>query len=342
MGNAIILREVTEQDLPIFFEQQRDPVADHVAAFGAKDPSDRDAFMAKWAGILGDDSITKRTVLCEGRVAGNVMSFLAPWSGKQEVSYWIGREYWGKGVATDALRELIRHLKVRPLYPRAAKDNIGSLRVLQKCGFTVTGCERSFATSRGEEIDEVLLELAENPRWTVTLDRIAEFSDAERTAVRLLAEAVYPPRQTTDWPGRDVEWSTPEWCVRVRGDDDVLVSYVGVYIRAAQCDGRPVRIGGIGNVKTHPAFRRQGLAALAMRRATEFVREQPDAAFALLVCEPRLLGYYGRLGWQEFGGRLLVTQHGAACEFTFSRVMTHGIESEAPVAGTIDLCGPPW
>src|SRR5262249_25891795 len=84
---GVLLRDVTEGDLPIFFEQQRDPAANRMAAFTAKDPADRAAFMAKWAKILGDDSSTNRTILFGGQVAGNIGAFVAPWSGKLEVSY---------------------------------------------------------------------------------------------------------------------------------------------------------------------------------------------------------------------------------------------------------------
>jgi RimJ/RimL family protein N-acetyltransferase len=164
MTTDVLLRDVTEGDLPIFFEQQRDPAANRMAAFTAKDPEDRAAFMAKWAKILGDDSITKRTILFGGQVAGNVSTFVAPWSGELEVSYWIGREFWGKGIATKALAVFLSAVKNRPLYARAAKDNIASLRVLEKCGFVITGYERGFANARGEEGEEVVLELrAEAP-----------------------------------------------------------------------------------------------------------------------------------------------------------------------------------
>jgi RimJ/RimL family protein N-acetyltransferase len=159
MITDVLLRDVTEGDLPIFFEQQRDPAANRMAAFTAKDPADRAAFMTKWAKILGDDSITKRTILFGGQVAGSVSAFVAPWSGKLEVSYWIGREFWGKGIATKALAVLLSAVKTRPLYARAAKDNIASLRVLEKCGFMIAGYERGFANARGEEVEEVVLEL---------------------------------------------------------------------------------------------------------------------------------------------------------------------------------------
>jgi GNAT superfamily N-acetyltransferase len=176
---------------------------------------------------------------------------------------------------------------------------------------------------------------------SVVLSRVADLSETDREAMRFLSQAVYPPESIAAWPGRHVEWSPPEWCVRVH-DGDALASYVGVYVRDGQHNGRPVRIGGVGNVKTHPAARRRGLAALGIRRALTFFHEQPAVDFALLVCEPRLLGYYGRLGWREFAGRLLVRQHGETAEFTLDRVMTHAVQSEAPAAGMIDLCGPPW
>jgi RimJ/RimL family protein N-acetyltransferase len=159
MTEDVLLREVTEGDLPIFFEQQRDPAANRMAAFTVKDPADGAAFTAKWAKILGDDSITKRIILFGGQVAGNIGAFVAPWSGKLEVTYWIGREFWGKGIATKALAVFLSAVKARPLCARAAKDNIASLRVLEKCGFTITGYERGFANARGAEIEEFVLEL---------------------------------------------------------------------------------------------------------------------------------------------------------------------------------------
>ena len=159
MTSDVLLRDVTEADLPIFFEQQRDPAANQMAAFTAKDPADREAFTAKWAKILGDDTVTKKAILVNGQVAGSVSSFVAPWSGQLEVTYWVGREYWGRGIATKALTEFLGHLKARPVYARAAKDNIASIRVLAKCGFTISGHDKGFANARGEEVEEVVLRL---------------------------------------------------------------------------------------------------------------------------------------------------------------------------------------
>lgn len=158
----VLLRDVTEDDLPIFFKQQLDSAANHMAAFTTEDPADRDAFNAHWTRVLGDDAITKKTILFEGHVVGHVASFER--FGKPEVTYWVGKEYWGKGIATEALSKFLGQLNVRPLYARAAKDNLASIRVLEKCGFTISGYDKGFANARGEEVEEVILKLRANGR----------------------------------------------------------------------------------------------------------------------------------------------------------------------------------
>jgi GNAT superfamily N-acetyltransferase len=184
-----------------------------------------------------------------------------------------------------------------------------------------------------------------NPRVEsagISLDRVADLSDLDRAAIRALSLAVYPPAEAATWPGRHLEWAKGEWCVRVWGDASDLVSYTNIVLRQAGWDGRPVRVGGIGGVMTHPAARGRGHAARGIRRAMDFFREQGGVAFALLVCEPGLLGYYGRLGWLDFHGRLRVRQLGEPADFTFNRVMVHDLEAAGPTSGTVDLMGPPW
>lgn len=150
----VVLRDVTEDDLPIFFEQQLDPDANHMVAFTRKDPADRESFTAHWTRIMNDSTIRIKTILYEGQVAGSVLRFVQ--FGKPEVSYWIGKEYWGKGIATKALSALLGGIKKRPLYAHAAKDNLGSIRVLKKNGFTIDGYDKGYAYARGEEIEEVI------------------------------------------------------------------------------------------------------------------------------------------------------------------------------------------
>jgi RimJ/RimL family protein N-acetyltransferase len=151
---GVELREVTEEDLPIFFEHQIDPEALRMAAFT---PRNRKEFMAHWAGIVGDDAVDKKTILFDGDVVGSIVSFEK--AGKREVGYWIDRRFWGKGIATTALSAFLNHVKVRPLYARVAKHNVASIRVLEKCGFTIAGHDRTPPGERGVSVDEVVLRL---------------------------------------------------------------------------------------------------------------------------------------------------------------------------------------
>jgi RimJ/RimL family protein N-acetyltransferase len=153
--HTLFLRAVSDDDLPIFFEQQLDPEANWMAAFTSKDPTNREAFMAKWARIRADESTQNYTIVYDGKVAGSVASFVM--DGKREVTYWLGREFWGQGIATQALAELLKIQTARPIHARAAKDNPASLRVLEKCGFKITGEDRGFANARGQEVEEYTL-----------------------------------------------------------------------------------------------------------------------------------------------------------------------------------------
>ena len=155
--NSIALHPVEDADLPIFFAQQLDPDANWMAAFTADDPHDQAAFAAHWARIRSTPSILLRTIRLGDAVAGYLGSF-DRW-GDREVTYWLGREFWGRGIATAALGQFLAEIPQRPLTARAAADNLASIRVLEKCGFVLASRERGFAAARGAEIEEVILRL---------------------------------------------------------------------------------------------------------------------------------------------------------------------------------------
>ncbi len=132
MDGVVHLRNMNESDLPIFFEHQLDPVAYQMAGVPSRD---REAYMTLWAKNMRDDRNDHRTILFNGQVVGYIVSF--PMEGKREVGYWIGRDFWDKGIATQALSLFLTEIKTRPLYAHVIKDNIGSRRVLEKCGFSL-------------------------------------------------------------------------------------------------------------------------------------------------------------------------------------------------------------
>ena len=154
MIETVTLREVVEDDLPIFFEHQRDPAANLMAAFPARD---RKAFFAHWHKILPDPTGVIRTIVADGIVAGYVLSFIH--DGAREVGYWLGRDHYGKGIATRALLAFLSSFPERPLYAHVAKHNRASIRVLEKCGFTIEGTEDAFATLDGQPVQEVIFKL---------------------------------------------------------------------------------------------------------------------------------------------------------------------------------------
>ena len=155
----VSLAPVTDVDLEAFFEHGREPDGRWLAAFTASDPNDRAAFDWHWRRIRSDPSVEVRTILWNGRVAGHILRYESKFK-QHEVSYWIGSAFWGHGIATAALKEFLRTFALmRPLYARVAADNLGSLRVLEACGFRTYAEETSFANARQDDILEYLLRL---------------------------------------------------------------------------------------------------------------------------------------------------------------------------------------
>lgn len=154
----LILRGFVEDDLATFFAQQLDPDANTMAAFTTKDPSNRGTFTAHWNRIRRDPTVIIKTIVVAEDVVGYVSSYEE--DGQPEVTYWLGKAYWGQGFATGALTAFLKTANTkRPIYARVAQDNHGSLRILQKCGFVVKGEGNGFANGRGHDVSEYLLTL---------------------------------------------------------------------------------------------------------------------------------------------------------------------------------------
>jgi RimJ/RimL family protein N-acetyltransferase len=144
---AILLRDIIESDLPILFEQQNDPAACRMAAVPFRP---LDAFLDHWSKILANETIQKQTILFEGQIAGMLVCFER--DHEREVGYWLGRAFWGKGIASLALGLFLPMIPDRPLHAFAA-HNPGSIRVLEKNGFRVIGTERASSDVPGVEIE---------------------------------------------------------------------------------------------------------------------------------------------------------------------------------------------
>lgn len=155
--HTIQLRPTTVEDLDILFEFQLDQEGRHLAAFTSQDSTNKEAYLAKYTRLLNDPTVNNQTIIADSEIVGSIAKFVM--EGDAELTYWIDRQFWGKGVATTALKNFLTHETARPLFGRVAFDNWGSQKVLENCGFIKIGTDRGFANARQTEIEELIYRL---------------------------------------------------------------------------------------------------------------------------------------------------------------------------------------
>ena len=151
-----VVRTMRESDLPTLFEIQCDAEAQAMAAFTSA-ANDRAAYLDKHRRLFADDRLVRVVVELDGEIVGSAAAF--PLGDEINVTYWIRRDCWGRGLAGTALAAVLEQVPVRPVFASAAYDNAASIRVLEKNGFKRVGRERAFAEARGQEIEEVMFRL---------------------------------------------------------------------------------------------------------------------------------------------------------------------------------------
>lgn len=159
MQPEIVLRPTTASDVRVLHGFEVDPFSNVMA--GTK-PRDWATFEARWAEILGDPDgsvtgVTPRVIVADGVVVGAVN--IAPQDGRDSIGYWIGREHWGRGIATRAVGLMLREFTRRPLIATTAGHNAASMRVLEKHGFVVVSRRMTAETARTVARETVTLEL---------------------------------------------------------------------------------------------------------------------------------------------------------------------------------------
>ena len=105
----------------------------------------------------------------EGEAAGGVGFVLQPDVHRlsAEIGYWLGEAYWGRGIATEALRAVTAfafeaHGLVR-LFAGVFAWNTASMRVLEKAGYVREGVLTQSAIKDGKIIDQVLYAITRTP-----------------------------------------------------------------------------------------------------------------------------------------------------------------------------------
>jgi len=154
VNRSIKLTETVKEDLEAFFYFQLNSEANHLAAFTAKDPTDKAAYIDKYTRHLADPTINMQTIRVGDVIVGSIAKFVM--DDEAGITYWIDRSFWGRGIATSALTDLLAIEPARPIYGRVAFDNYGSQRVLEKCGFVKVGTDKGFANARQADIEEFI------------------------------------------------------------------------------------------------------------------------------------------------------------------------------------------
>lgn len=147
----MILREVTDADLPVLWAHQNDQQAHEMAGFSAY--RDQAAFEERMLKILAKPEIIILAIEVDGKVLGTVGKWVA--ETHDEINYWIDPDHWGKGIASQAVNLFLKRHTHRPIYGHTAADNFGSIRVLEKNGFQRIDVKTSWAEARASEIQEI-------------------------------------------------------------------------------------------------------------------------------------------------------------------------------------------
>jgi RimJ/RimL family protein N-acetyltransferase len=155
----ILLTETEKDDLNVFFQFQLNEEANYLAAFTAKDPTDKAAYLEKYAKHLADPTIHMRTIKLNNVITGSIAKFVM--QGEAGITYWIDRDFWGQGIATAALKNFLAIEPTRPIFGHVAFDNYASQKVLEKCGFVKIGQDKGFANARQAEIEEYIYKLSD-------------------------------------------------------------------------------------------------------------------------------------------------------------------------------------
>lgn len=153
----IALRPTEISDLEKLFIFQLDSEANYLAAFTSKDPTAKTAYFQKYTKLLNDPAINNQTIMVNNIIAGSIAKF--EMEGEAEITYWLDKKFWGKGVATAALKKFLTIETARPIFGRVAFDNFGSQKVLEKSGFIKVGTDKGFANARQTEIEELIYKL---------------------------------------------------------------------------------------------------------------------------------------------------------------------------------------
>lgn len=307
--DRLVVRDLVMDDCFLVAELSRQP---EVTRFQTWLRLDDEAAVRQWvAEAINHNGLVPRrayNMAIVSRLDDRVLGWIG-WGPAQDGSAWsfgfaLHSAAWNRGLMTEAVEAMLAflfgQLGVRIAEATCAESNLGSLRVLEKAGLTLT---EQFSESSNGRAEPHLRYRAQAQYWQprtglgISLEvRPTELLGAETLAqLKELFFAAFDDRfDEEDWQhalgGQHV-------VVRDLSGGDV-VAHAAVVERSLLVDGRPFRAGYVEAVATRPARQGQGLGRLVMSEVASMLGSSYEMG-ALATGVP---GFYQRLGWETWTG----------------------------------------
>lgn len=158
---TVTLKKWSPDFIPLVAEYANNPKIAENLRDGFPQPYTRTDAEAYVNGCMekGDVGQLCRAIAVNGAVAGSIGIFLRD-HGEAELGYWLAEPFWGKGIMSEAVRQICREafsrFEISRIYAVPYAHNAASRRVLEKAGFTFRGFTESCGCTRGRVCSYVL------------------------------------------------------------------------------------------------------------------------------------------------------------------------------------------
>ena len=154
--DRLTLRKITKKDLDDIFEYSQDPeVSKHLMWYPHPTRSVSRSYLSGVIKRYKSGSFYDWAIEYENKMIGTVgFSKIDVLNDTAEIGYVLNRDFWGRGFAAEAAKEVIRFgfdvLKLRRIDAVCMVENAQSLAVMKKCGMTPSDEKREPISKDGK------------------------------------------------------------------------------------------------------------------------------------------------------------------------------------------------
>ncbi|WP_343319581.1 GNAT family N-acetyltransferase [Arthrobacter sp. TMP15] len=185
-GPRLSFRDFTAEDIPAVHEFTSDPEVTRWSTWGPNTLEQTISFVkdAARAHLEEGRSAFSLAAVLEGKTIGSVAIWTTdPYDHNGELGYTFHRSYWGNGYATETTVQLLKFgfdtLKLERISATCHPGNIGSIRVLEKSGFTLERRLRSHRLVRGVRRESMLYSILRDEHASVRAETITDLENDE-------------------------------------------------------------------------------------------------------------------------------------------------------------------